>query len=210
MPLLAGAVLLAAFRCAERRARDPLLPPRFLLDRRRALALAAIALSACGTSMTFAVLSLHLQQSRDWSPLQTPAAFVPFAVALITSGRAAGPLIARYGARSVTTAGLGMGGVGLAVLALTGINAHASYAYGLPPGLVLLPAGAAASFAGAAVLATAGVPQQQIGLVSGVLNTAMEFGPTVLFALLPDGAVGYHLDGAHQCVARVRADVVGV
>ncbi|MEU8687599.1 MFS transporter [Streptomyces sp. NPDC048665] len=184
VPLLAGAVLLAAFWCAERRARDPLLPPRFLLDRRRALALAAIALSACGTSMTFVVLSLHLQQTRGWSPLRTSAAFVPFAVALIASGRAARPLIARYGARSVTTTGLGTGGGGLAVLAITGIDAHASYAYGLLPGLVLLAAGAAASFAGAAVLATAGVPQQQIGLLGGVLNTAMEFGPTVLFALL--------------------------
>jgi hypothetical protein len=49
---------------------------------------------------------------------------------------------------------------------------------------VLLPVGAAASFAGAAVLATEGVPQRQTGLAGGVLNTAMEFGPTVLFAIL--------------------------
>ncbi|MFD6171111.1 MFS transporter [Streptomyces coeruleorubidus] len=184
VPLLCGAALLAAFWYAERRVRDPLLPPRFLLDRRRVLALAAIALSACGTAMTFVVLSLHLQQALDWSQLQTSAAFVPFAVALIASGRAAGPLIRRYGARSVTTAGLGTGAAGLALLALTGIDAHISYGYGLLPGLVLLPAGTAASFAGAAVLATEGVPQQQIGLAGGVLNTAMEFGPTVLFAIL--------------------------
>ncbi|GAP48522.1 MFS transporter [Streptomyces azureus] len=184
VPLLAGAALLVAFRYAERRARDPLLPPRFLFDRRRALALAAIALSACGTAMTFVVLSLHLQQARDWSPLQTSAAFVPFAVALIASGRAAGPLIGRYGARSVTAAGLGTGAAGLALLALTGTGAHIPYGYGLLPGLVLLPAGTAASFAGAAVLATEGVPQQQTGLAGGVLNTAMEAGPTVLFAIL--------------------------
>ncbi|MFF7897415.1 hypothetical protein ACIP4X_03290 [Streptomyces sp. NPDC088817] len=49
---------------------------------------------------------------------------------------------------------------------------------------MLLSAGAAASFAGAAVLATEGVPQQGTGLAGGVLNTAMEFGPTVLFAIL--------------------------
>jgi MFS family permease len=184
VPLLAGAALLAAFRYAERRARDPLLPPRFLLDRRRVLALAAIALSACGTSMTFVVLSLHLQQVRDWSPLQTSAAFVPFAVALIASGRAAGPLIGRYGARTVAAAGLGTGAAGLALLALTGTDAHIPYGYGLLPGLVLLPAGTAVSFAGAAVLTTEGVPQQQTGLAGGVLNTAMESGPTVLFAIL--------------------------
>ncbi|MFF8096274.1 MFS transporter [Streptomyces sp. NPDC016675] len=181
-PLLGGIALLASFWHTERRARDPLLPPRFLLDRRRALALAAIALSACGTAMTFVVLSLHLQQARGWSPLQTSAAFVPFAVALIASGRAAGPLISRYGAGAVTTAGLGTGAAGLALLACTGLDAHLWYAYGLLPGLVLLPAGAASAFAGAAVLATEGVPRQQTGLAGGVLNTAMELGPTALFA----------------------------
>lgn len=184
VPLLGGSALLAAFWYAERRAHDPLLPPGFLVGRRRVLALAAIALSACGTAITFVVLSLHLQQARDWSQLQTSAAFIPFAVALIASGRAVGRLIGRYGARTVTAAGLGTAAAGLTLLALTGTDAHISCGYGLLPGLVLLPAGTAASFAGVAVLATEGVPQQQTGLAGGVLNTAMEFGPTVLFAIL--------------------------
>src|SRR5205085_2249654 len=80
----------------ERRARDPLLPPRFLLDRQRAFGLAAIALSACATAMTSVVLALHLQQELGWSQLQTSASFVPFALVLIASGRAAGPIIGRY------------------------------------------------------------------------------------------------------------------
>ncbi|SCF92024.1 hypothetical protein GA0115254_124896 [Streptomyces sp. Ncost-T10-10d] len=49
---------------------------------------------------------------------------------------------------------------------------------------MLLPAGTAASFGGAAVLATEGVPQQQTGLAGGVLNSVMELGPTALFAAL--------------------------
>ncbi|MFF2384343.1 MFS transporter [Streptomyces sp. NPDC058108] len=183
-PLVGGTALVVAFWCVERRARDPLLPPGFLLDRRRALALAATALSACGTGMTFVVLSLHLQQDRAWSPLLTSIAFVPFAVTLVASGRTAGPLIGRYGARAVTAAGLGTAALGLGLLAFTGFDTHIPYAYGLLPGLVLLPAGAAASFAGAAVLATADVPHRQSGLSGGVLNTAMELGPTVLFAVL--------------------------
>ncbi|MFE3590955.1 MFS transporter [Streptomyces niveus] len=185
LPLAGGVALCAAFLLAERRARDPLLPPRFVLERRRATGLAAIALTAAGTSLTFVLLSLHLQQRLGYSELETSAAFVPFAVALLASGRAAGPLIARYGAPLVTAAGLTTGGAGLALLAVTGPGAAAvPYAYGLLPGLVLLPAGAAASFAGAAVLATAGVPDERTGLAGGVLNTAMELGPTVLFAVL--------------------------
>lgn len=182
IPLCAGVALLAAFFLTERHARDPLLPPRFLLDRRRALALAAIALTAAGSAMTFVLLSLHLQQARGWSELQTSAAFVPFAVVLLTSSRTARPLIGRYGAPAVTAAGLITAATGLALLALGGLDAHTPYTFGLLPGLLLLPAGAAASFAGATVIATEGIPHRQTGLAGGVMNTAMEFGPTVLFA----------------------------
>ncbi|MFG2866102.1 MFS transporter [Streptomyces sioyaensis] len=183
-PLLTGAALLIGFLIAERRAHDPLLPLSFLRDRRRALALAAIGLTAAGTATTFVLLSLHLQQDRSWSALQTSAAFVPFAVALLTAGRMAGPLIARYGAPAVTTSGLALCATGLALLALTGLAPHSPYACGLLPGLLMLPAGAAASFAGAAVLATDRVQPQQTGLAGGVMNTAMELGPTVILAAL--------------------------
>jgi hypothetical protein len=91
-------------------------------------------------------------------------------------------LIDRWGARAVTAGGLSVAAAGLTLLAFTGLDAHAQYAFGLLPGLVLLPAGAAASFAGATVLATAGVPHRQTGLAGGVMNTAMELGPTVVFA----------------------------
>ncbi len=180
--LLTAAALLLAFPLVERRVRDPLLPLGFLRDRRRVLALAAIGLTAAGTAVTFVLLSLHLQQELGWSALSTSAAFLPFAVALLVAGRVAGPLVARYGAPRVTTAGLVVGAAGLVLLALTGLAAEIPYAYGLLPGLLLLPAGTAAAFAGAAVLATDGVEPHQAGLAGGVMNTAMELGPTVVFA----------------------------
>ncbi|WP_327256901.1 MFS transporter [Streptomyces sp. NBC_01244] len=180
--LLTAAALLLAFPLVERRVRDPLLPLGFLRDRRRVLALAAIGLTAAGTAVTFVLLSLHLQQELGWSALRTSAAFLPFAVALLVAGRVAGSLVARYGAPRVTTAGLVVAAAGLALLALTGLAAEIPYAYGLLPGLLLLPAGTAAAFAGAAVLATDGVEAHQAGLAGGVMNTAMELGPTVVFA----------------------------
>ncbi|MFB7366441.1 MFS transporter, partial [Streptomyces hydrogenans] len=71
-----------------------------------------------------------------------------------------------------------------ALLAATGGEPALPYAVGLLPGLLLLPAGGALSFAGAAVLATERVPAARAGLAGGVLNTAMELGPTVVFAAL--------------------------
>ncbi|MFD0151066.1 MFS transporter [Streptomyces sp. NPDC055721] len=184
VPLLTGLALLAAFAVVERRTADPLLPPDFLRDGRRALGLAAIGLTAAGTATVFVLLSLALQEGRGWSALLTSAAFVPFAVALLGAGRLAGPLIGRYGSGRVTGAGLGTAAAGLGLLAATGFDSSVPYAYGLLPGLLLLPAGGALSFAGAAVLATDGVPAHRAGLAGGVLNTAMELGPTVLFAAL--------------------------
>ncbi|HEU5420210.1 MAG TPA: MFS transporter [Streptosporangiaceae bacterium] len=182
IPLVTGLALLAAFAAAEWHSRDPLLPPAFLADRRRATALLAIAFAAAGTAVTFLFLALYLQQARGWTPLGTSLAFAPYALSLITAGRLASRLVARFGARVVTGAGLAIAACGLFLLAQ--LSPHTVYASGLLPGIVLLPAGAALTFAGAAVLAAGGVPQQQAGLAGGVMNTAMELGPTLGLALL--------------------------
>jgi hypothetical protein len=107
---------------------------------------------------------------------------VPYALSLLIAGRLAGRFILRFGARAVVGAGLTVAAGGLFLL--SGLDPRTEYVTGLLPGLVLLPAGVAPVFAGAAVLAVAGVPQRQAGLAGGVMNTAMELGPTVGLALL--------------------------
>ncbi|MFJ8082442.1 MFS transporter [Streptomyces sp. NPDC096205] len=184
VPLAVGVVLLAGFPLVERRVRDPLLPPGFLRDGRRVRGLAATALTAAGTSTVFVLFSLHLQDVRDWSALRTSAAFLPFALALLAAGRLAGPLVGRLGPAVVAGGGLAVAAAGLALLALLGLDTGVPYAVGVLPGFLLLPAGAAASFAGAAVLATDRVPAERTGLAGSVHNAAMETGPTVVFALL--------------------------
>jgi MFS family permease len=177
-----GLASLAAFAVAERRRPDPLLPLAFLADRRRLVALTAIGLTAAATTVTFLFLSLYFQQVRDWSPVRTSLAFGPYALTLIVAGRVAGWSVARFGARAVLASGLAAAACGL--LWLAGLSPHAGYVTALLPGLVLLPAGAALALAGAAVLVHADVPRHQAGLAGGVMNTAMELGPTVGLALL--------------------------
>lgn len=180
VPLLGGAALTATFRYAERRSRDPLLPPGFLGDRLRALGLAATALSACGTGMTFVVPAAGpgLVAAGDLSRLP---AVRPRADRLGTRGRTARPPVrgqvrrrlgSRHGRRRAGPA--------------RGHRVRRAHALRLGP--ASRPGGP--SGRSRRVLRRRcrphhqGVPPEQGGLADGVLNTALELGPTVVFAVL--------------------------
>jgi MFS family permease len=181
-PIGCGLALLVAFGAVQARGRDPLLPPAFLTDRRRAAALVIIGLSAAATAAVCLFLALYLQQVRGWSPAATSMAFVPYALALIATGRVAGRLVERLGAASTVVAGLAVTACGLFLLAR--LDPHAPYVTGLLPGLLALPVGIALTLAAATVLAVADVPAPRMGLAAGTMNTALELGPTVGLALL--------------------------
>lgn len=204
VPVALGALLLLAFAAAERRTADPLLPPGFLAERRRVTALAAVMATATGTALTSLLIALYLQQVRGWGLLATSGAFLPFALALPAAGRLAAALTARRGPVPVTAAGLALAAAGLGLLA--GLGPGTGYATGLLPGLVLLAAGSAASFAGAAVLATTGVAPERTGLAAGLFNTAMELGPAAgVAALMALAAVRPGPDGYALAFAAAAA-----
>ncbi|KQU86322.1 MFS transporter permease [Ensifer sp. Root31] len=182
LPLLSGLSLLFAFIIVERFVRDPLMPSGFLLEPVRLTGLVGMFLSAAGSGVVNFVLSLYLQQVQGWSSLLTAAAFLPFAVALIATGKAAAPLVGRFGPARMTGIGLLLAAAGLALL--TGIRPDAQYVAALLPGLVLVAIGISMAFSGSAVLSTQNVQQHQAGLAGGVMNTAMELGPTVGLAIL--------------------------
>ncbi|MCG3460874.1 MFS transporter [Xenorhabdus bovienii] len=193
IPLLTGLGLLAIFAVVERIVRDPLLPPGFIFKRHRITGLFGMLLAAVGSGVVNFVLSLYLQQDLGWTPLMTATAFLPFAIALIATGRMATPLVSRIGAARVTSAGLLIAALGLGLL--IGIDRNTTYITGLLPSLVLVAVGISFAFSGSAVLSTTNVPQHQAGLAGGVMNTAMELGPTVGLSAL-------------MAVAATRTDIV--
>ncbi|WP_246103935.1 MFS transporter [Yersinia ruckeri] len=180
--VMVGLLLFVAFLSVEKRVSFPLLPPRFIHNPARAIGLAGILLAAAGMGLITFLLSLYLQQFQGWPPLATSMAFIPYTLGLLVMNRAAGTLIARYHALTVTIVGLLISAVGLFLLAM--INPETDYMTGLLPGLFILPAGASLVFSGSAVLATANIPLHQAGLAGGVMNTAMELGPTMGLAAL--------------------------
>lgn len=192
-PLAAGIALVVLFMIVERRAHDPLLPPAFLLNALRIVGLSGMFLAAAASLLMEFVLLTYLQQIRGWTPFETAASFLPFGLALIGTNFLAAPAVGKFGAEATTVTGFLVAGISLAWL--TVLEPRTAYLTVLLPAQCLLAIGIALIFSGAAVLATANVPQEQMGLAGGAMNTAMELGPTVGFALL-------------MAVAATSADIV--
>lgn len=174
-------LLLAAFLVRQRRATDPLLPIGLIADGRRGVALLAIWLTAAASATGTFVLSLYLQQVQGMSQALTSAAFLPLLL-VIAMGPISGRLAARHGPRGVTVAGL-LTAATAAVL-LSRIEVGTPYAGVVLAGLVLFSVGSGLTFAGATVTALAAVPAARSGVAGGLVNTAMEVGPTVGLAAL--------------------------
>ncbi|PSJ28766.1 MFS transporter [Streptosporangium nondiastaticum] len=181
-PVVAGVLLLAAFAVVELKVADPLVPLGFLVRRHRATALWAVFIGSAGMSTIFFLLSLYFQEVRDASPLLTSAAFLPFSAAQVVTGMLAGRLIGRFGGRAVMVGGLVVAAGGLVLIGQLG--AASPYAGAMLAGLIVFPVGIACVFSGSTVVALEDVEDSRAGLAGGVVNTAMEVGPTVGLAIL--------------------------
>jgi predicted MFS family arabinose efflux permease len=208
-PLVGGAALLMVFPIAERKVRNPLLPPAFLCDSQRSVGLTGMLLATAVSMLSEFVLLSYLQQIRGWTPLETAASFLPFVLALIGTNFLAARMVGNFGALATAAAGFLVAGIGLALLAT--LNPKTAYLAVLMPAQVLLAIGISLVFSGSAVLATAHIPPQQMGLAGGVMNAAMELGPTVGFALLM-AVVATHADtvGGYARAFGTAAAVYGV
>src|SRR5262249_19599369 len=135
----AAVILLGAFLYVESRSLNPLLPLR--LFRIRGLGISAIALALNGASFLgmFFLTALYLQQVHGDTALQAGAQFVPMGIAAILSATVGSQLVTRYGTRIAYLLGSAIGVVGL--LMLTRVDANASYAADIMPGLIVFGLG---------------------------------------------------------------------
>ncbi|MFO7250153.1 MAG: MFS transporter [Actinomycetes bacterium] len=181
VPAVAGILLLAAFVAVESRTARPLLPPRMLVDRARRLALPVILLTAAGSAASIFFLSLYFQQVRGMSAAQTSAAFLPNLL-VIGTGPVAARVIGRFGPRAATAAGLLVAAAAMTPLAR--LDAATPWPAIVLVALPLFAAGSGLALAGATVIGMSGTPPHRAGLAGGLVNTAMEVGPTAGLAVL--------------------------
>lgn len=172
-----GLLLTAGFVVLQARTTRPLLPLGLVAHRRRGAALLVVFVTAAASAAITFLLSLYLQQGRGLSPISTSLAFLPFLL-VVVMGPVSGRLLRRFGVRRVLVAGLVLAAVSMALLGDVASGGS------VLAGLLVFPVASGLAFSGATVAALDGVPGEDAGAAGGLVNTAMEVGPTVGLAVL--------------------------
>ncbi|MEU2725725.1 MFS transporter [Streptomyces smyrnaeus] len=182
-PIVAGAVLLAAFGLWQRRAASPLLPLRVLADRNRGGAYLAVGLAVIGNFGMYLFLTYYLQTVLDLSPVQAGAGFLPIAAASVFASTRIGPrLVPRLPARAVMAPGLLTAAAGL--LILSRITPASSYWTIVLPGMLVTGLGLGTALMPAFSLGTLGARPEDAGIASAMVNTSQQIGGAIGTALL--------------------------
>jgi EmrB/QacA subfamily drug resistance transporter len=180
--LAAAAVLLVAFVTNQARSPHPLLPLSLVRDRNRAGAYLTMLLLAIGPMGTFYVITLHLQQVQGFTPLQTGAAWLPFAIGIVLAAGTAPKLLLQVGPRYVAALGalLSAG----AALWFSTITVDTSYWTHLAPAMLVLALGFGLGVMALTQAAVHHVDPDRAGVASALLNSAQQIGVALGLAVL--------------------------
>lgn len=174
------AALAAAFLVTESRAAHPLV--RLGIFRNGAVARAnVIAFTMTGAYGGFQfIVTLYLQHLLGWSALEMALGLLPAGAFIALSAPFMGPIVDRFGTGRLLPIG---------VLSLTAafalflrLDEHSSYPALVLPSMLLLGVGFALAFPSVNIAATDGVADEEQGLASGLVNTAIQVGTAVVLA----------------------------
>ena len=190
----ASALLLLVFTLTQARSKNPLVPLSLFRDRNRTGAYATMLLLAIGPMGTFYVITLYLQQVQQFSPLQTGAAWLPFAAGLILGAGSAPKLLLKIAPRLVAATGALLSAV--AALWFSTIAEDASYWLHLAPAMFVLALGFGLGVIALTQAAVYHVDQDKAGIASALLNSAQQIGVALGLAVL--AAVAATISAPHE------------
>ncbi|HEV3053881.1 MAG TPA: MFS transporter [Solirubrobacteraceae bacterium] len=189
IPLAAAATLLAAFVYVEQRvATRPLMPLSIFRLRQLTAANLIVTLLYMGLFASFFFVTLYLQQTLHYSALDAGFAFLPWTLSVFGGSTIAPRLVARFGLRPVLAGGMLLASLGLAYF--TGVKPGGSYVAQVLPGAIPAGLGMGLALVTGTVAAVQGVPGEQSGLASGLLNTSRLVGGALGLAILSTIAAG--------------------
>jgi MFS family permease len=186
MPLLAGVAalgLIGAFIVAQRLVRYPLLPLRLLTSRGTGLGNVVQAMMVAGLFGYQFLGALYLQDVLKYDAFHSGIAFlpVPLVIGLVSLGLT-GRLVSRLGERKVLVVGIGSVAIGL--FWLVRLSAESNYLGTMFPAGIAIAVGFGLAAPTIAGIAVGSAPPDDVGVASGLFNTAQQLGGAVGLAAL--------------------------
>jgi predicted MFS family arabinose efflux permease len=129
-----------------------------------------------------------MQQVHGYSPLRAGFAFLPMTGFIVVGAAIASQLLSRIGPRPLLIIGPGLGAAGMLALALR-LEPGSSYVTVILPGLCVLALGMGMTFVSLTSSAVAGVPAEDAGVGSALLNALAGVIAGSLVRLRPSEAV---------------------
>jgi EmrB/QacA subfamily drug resistance transporter len=205
-----GVLLIGAFLFVEAHERDPIMPLSLFSSRTFSGVNLATLLLYGGLSAIFYFVPFDLIQAHGYSPAKAGLALLPLVIPMSFLARYSANILVRTGPRSILTAGIAVVVAGL--LLFTVLPRDCYWCGVFPPILVV---GIGMGFVVAPLTATVinAVPDEHVGLASGINNAVSRIGGLLAIALA--GAViwsafnaklGPRLDAIHATVTE-RANV---
>ncbi len=198
---LAAAVLLTAFVVVQRRTENPLLPFRLFKNRSLLGADVGALLIGAGIFAIFFFLTLWMQILNGYSPIRAGVAFLLMPVVIGIGAGISTQLLGRIGPRPLLLVGPLIAAAGLVQLALR-LEPDSSFVGVLVPAMASVALGMGLTFVALTSAAVAGVPPEDAGIASALLNAGQQVGGALGLAvlaavssgrtqdLLPDGVGG--------------------
>lgn len=180
--LVLSFVLLGAFLFNETKAKHPLVPLSIFRIRNVSGANLVMLPVMAGMLGMFFFSSLYVQNVLQYSPIMSGLAFLPIPIIIGVLSHYAPRLLGRFGFKPMMVFGISL--VTLGTLLMSFAGADSSYWAHLLPAFLILALGLGTSFISVAVAATTGVPGDEAGLASGLMNTSQQIGGALGLAIL--------------------------
>lgn len=175
-------VALAAFIYNESKTKYPLMPLHLFKIRNLVGADSMMLFVTAGMFSIFFFTTLYLQQVLGFTPIKTGVSFlvVPVTIALVATNIP--KLIQKIGYKSILVVAPLFVSAGLFWLSF--IPVDGTFWGNVAPGMILLAIGMGATFVSVTIAATSGVPKDESGVASGLLNTSQQVGGAIGLAVL--------------------------
>jgi EmrB/QacA subfamily drug resistance transporter len=183
VPLALGLGLIALFLFLQARvSKAPLVPLRIFRSRSVSGGNVVMLLMFGALFASWYFQTLFMQHVLGYSPLQAGLAFLPQTVLIAAGAQVTARLVPRFGPRPLIVMGTLVAAAGLGWLAQ--ITPGSTFVGGLLGPFVLIGLGMGLAVTPIAVAGTSGVPPQDAGLASGLLNTSRTVGASLGLAAL--------------------------